>query len=120
MPHTKGPWTTDAMAQTVRAANDQMTVCDLRGWGYLTGEGGLNLPEDHAIAIQEANARLIAAAPDLLEVARLGFDLSAYTAAINFNGSPNTPEFLEELGERIEAFQNAANAAIQSATGSEA
>ena len=42
-----------------------MKICDVRGWGYLTGGGALGLPHDQALAIQEANARLIAAAPDL-------------------------------------------------------
>ncbi len=44
-----------------------MHVADVRGWGHLTGRGGgCAFSDDKAIAIQEANARLIAAAPDLL------------------------------------------------------
>jgi hypothetical protein len=44
-----------------------MHVAEVRGWGHLTGRGGgCAFPEDKAIAIQAANARLIAAAPDLL------------------------------------------------------
>ncbi len=54
------------MATYVFAGN--MMVCQIRGWGHLTGVGALNLPEDEAIAIQEANGKLIAAAPDLLAV----------------------------------------------------
>lgn len=44
-----------------------MKICDIRGWGHLTGSGALHLPEAEAIAIQEANGRLIAAAPELLD-----------------------------------------------------
>jgi hypothetical protein len=46
-----------------------MNICDIRGWGYLTGKGGLGLPEEEAKKIQEANAALIAAAPDGLAAA---------------------------------------------------
>jgi hypothetical protein len=47
--------------------NGPMHVADVRGWGHLTGRGGgCAFPEDKAIAIQEANARLIATAPELL------------------------------------------------------
>lgn len=31
----------------------------IRGWGYLTGVGGLNLPDDEAIAIQDDLAKYI-------------------------------------------------------------
>ncbi len=43
-----------------------MHVADVRGWGHLTGSGSLALAEHQAVAIQNANARLIAAAPELL------------------------------------------------------
>ena len=72
-PHTPGPWRVTPIAIAVFA--DQMKICDIRGWGYLTGVGGLRLREDQAIAIQEANANLIAAAPELLEaLARIAAD----------------------------------------------
>jgi hypothetical protein len=52
----------------VLAADGRMKVCDIRGWGYLTGKGGgLALQNSEAEAIQLANARLIAAAPELYE-----------------------------------------------------
>lgn len=40
-------------------------VAQIRGWGHLQYLG-----EEKAIAIQEANARLIAAAPDLLSACK--------------------------------------------------
>ncbi len=64
---TAGPWVdVGDRGWEVRAANVQMRVCDIRGWGYLTGKGSLGLSDDEAIGIQKANARLIAAAPDLV------------------------------------------------------
>ena len=66
--HTRGPW--EANGDTVYAKDSGMRVCDIRGWGYLTGKGvgALGLPDDQAFGIQLANARLIAAAPELLSV----------------------------------------------------
>jgi hypothetical protein len=62
---TPGPWTAQGNGREVRAGDGQMKVCDIRGWGYLTGKGcALALPDDQAIEIQKANERLIAAAPD--------------------------------------------------------
>lgn len=65
---TPGPWRTgDKFKAKVFAERPEglMTVCDIRGWGFLTGVGGLHLPEKEAIAIQDANCHLIVAAPDL-------------------------------------------------------
>lgn len=42
-----------------------MHVADVRGWGYLTGQGAANLGREEADKIFQANARLIAAAPEL-------------------------------------------------------
>ena len=71
--HTPGPWEvlegTD-MIFTVGSpyGNGPMHVADVRGWGHMTGRGGgLAWSDDKALAVQLANARLIAAAPDLLE-----------------------------------------------------
>jgi len=67
MSHTPGPWTysNDMGCPMVWAGS--MRICDVRGWGHLTGAGALNLPEEKAAAIQDANGRLITAAPDLLQ-----------------------------------------------------
>ena len=70
--HFKGPWKVGYRAMDVLAPSAKggdTKVCDIRAWGYLTGKGAgaLGLTDDEAVAIQTANARLIAAAPDMLE-----------------------------------------------------
>lgn len=71
--HTPGPWhVAKGSGGYVFTDGDpygcgQMHVAQVRGWGHLTGKGGgCAFDDDKAIAIQDANARLIAAAPDLL------------------------------------------------------
>lgn len=39
--------------------NYDTVLIDIRGWGYLTGTGGLNLPEEEAINIQDTLAEYI-------------------------------------------------------------
>jgi hypothetical protein len=67
--HTPGPWRADDFGLIVWGP-DNFHVADIRGWGRLTGESAMRLPAAEAQAIQEANAHLIAAAPDLLELAK--------------------------------------------------
>ena len=69
--HMPGPWKVGYRAMDVVAPSKKggdAKVCDIRGWGYLTGkgEGALGLSDREGYAIQRANAALIAAAPDLL------------------------------------------------------
>lgn len=53
--HTKGPWVIDGAEDGI-FAKDDLKVCSMYRGGILQADGE-----------QEANARLIAAAPDLLE-----------------------------------------------------
>lgn len=72
---TPAPWQAEMHGQNVLACDQQMMICNVRGWGYLTGTGGLNLPEAEAVKIQDANVRLIAAAPSLYEAVRVALSL---------------------------------------------
>lgn len=70
--HTPGPWVIEAFGSPRVLATDEKgswPICDIRGWGHLTGKGhgALGLDNETAAAIQDANARLIAAAPALLK-----------------------------------------------------
>lgn len=70
MSFTPGPWESETEYEcAVYAHNHQMKIADIRGWGYLTGkgQGGLGLSSAEASKIQNANARLIAAAPEMFE-----------------------------------------------------
>ena len=62
---SKGKWTDDDMGTYVFAHGYDMMICKIRGWGYLKNSG---LSDDEAIEVQKANARLIAAAPELYEL----------------------------------------------------
>jgi hypothetical protein len=66
--HTPGPWRVDDFGKIMIFAGE-MRICDIRGWGHLTG--GLRLSEEGAAAIQDANANLIATAPKMLDALRL-------------------------------------------------
>jgi hypothetical protein len=79
--HTPGEWTYFAPTQSVYSVgprhgvtNHEMHIADIRGHGYLTGGCAGKMDGDVAAAIQDANGRLIAAAPDLLEACNAALD----------------------------------------------
>ena len=103
--HTPGPWhvgeapyETGIIYSEPDRTGGPMKVAECRGWGHLTGGGALGLPSDQAAQIQDANARLIAAAPQLLRACLMA---------------------REELcfGGDYEAAKRVVNAAITKATG---
>lgn len=68
--HTKGPWTTDLQTQRFsdgpnNVYADGKHVCEVTG-----AKGTRNTPRGVTTAECEANAKLIAAAPDLLAIAK--------------------------------------------------
>lgn len=54
----KLPLHVDRLACFIYDADNHMIV-EIRGWGHLTGTGGLNLGEDEAESVQKARAALI-------------------------------------------------------------
>jgi hypothetical protein len=60
--HTPGPWEFDGTSYIWADMSSGKMIAQIRGWGWLQKKG-----EEAAIAEQEANAHLIAAAPELLE-----------------------------------------------------
>lgn len=92
--HTHGPWTVGYQAMDIWAtdAKGPFKLCDIRAWGHLTGKGhgALGLPPDEAVAIQTANACLIAAAPDMLNALKAALPILRTGAGI-----PSARERLE-------------------------
>lgn len=109
---TKGPWQAEMHGQNVLACDGQMMICNVRGWGYLTGVGALNLPDEQSAAIQDANVRLIAAAPALYEALK----------AVVIMASKGQPRKLDEAltwRENDEKARAMADAALALAEGKE-
>jgi hypothetical protein len=65
---TPGPWEYQEATGWIVAPNPygkgSMHIADVRGWGHLTGHGhgACGMSEEQAVAIQEANGRLLASA----------------------------------------------------------
>lgn len=57
----KPPFKYDPHGQMIWDSNNEMFLM-LRGWGYLTGTGGLNLPDSEAAEIQDMLGEMIAKA----------------------------------------------------------
>lgn len=68
--HTPGPWKYHSAGVMVMDSEGQMSIADIRGWGTLEKQYG----EQKAMQIQDANGRLIAAAPELLVACQLLFE----------------------------------------------
>lgn len=100
--HTPGPWNVlEPVGTWISTTGDpyghgRMHVADVRGWGHLTGSGSCALAEDAAIAIQAANANLIAAAPDLLKMVHL---LGGNLLCVKRTG--NTEDFMQHIAEIV-------------------
>lgn len=61
----KGRWYADDCGRYIFTKGENIPIAEIRGWGYLTGSLGLS--DDEAYKIQKANARLIAASPEMYD-----------------------------------------------------
>lgn len=64
---TEGPWKYDSGGMTVMSGDGQMSIADIRGFGYLSSRLGTH----KAVAIMDANGRAITALPELLKACEL-------------------------------------------------
>ena len=90
---TQGKWKADDFAIYIFSEDEKMTIAQIRGWGYLTGKGsgGMGLSDEEAYSIQEANARLIAAAPEMYEL------LQDAAEELTFVESESSEELIEKI-----------------------
>lgn len=98
---TPGPWVVGYKSLTVGIPENAKIggfekLFDVRGWGYFTGlgHGALRMSAEDAIAIQDANAHLIAAAPELYEASE-PFDELATQQAVD------SPEWRDSDSVRV-------------------
>ena len=61
---TAGTWHSDEYGCFVFAHGTDMIVCEMRGMGWFRSKG---ITDEEALSIQAANARLIAAAPEMYD-----------------------------------------------------
>ena len=94
---TKGKWTADDMGEYVFAHGYDMMICQMRGWGYLKAQG---LSDYEAIEVQKANARLIAAAPEMFELLKVC--AKTETPSTYIQAFLNLKDKARELLERID------------------
>ena len=123
----KPPFRYNPDTQWIEDSNGQRLL-EIRGWGYLTGRGhgGLGMDGDKAASIQdaigqrvaelmnvdqEANSRLIVAAPDMLAALRLLVD------AIGPAGWDSLPATCAGGYDQVNAAADAAQKAIDKAEG---
>ena len=115
MSHTPGPWSYENEGQTVYVGDqiEGQWIAQVRGWGWLqklkNGE-----------AVQDANGRLIAAAPELLEALRMWMEIHDKPAGFIGKFGKSLDAAIESQQLKIDAAADAARAAIAKATGGDA
>lgn len=103
--HTPGPWTID---------NDRSTVC-MAGQRVIVGPAPDGAPRE----VEIANARLIAAAPELLAALRqvaMFYRVAVFGSLAILADSPAMADAVKMASDQISALQKAAIAAIAKVT----
>ena len=100
---TPGKWEADEEGVYVftRTPYNLEIVAEMRGWSYLTGSGEaeLNLSAEEAIEVQKANARLIAAAPEMYNLLKEELiPTSDYGGILSFSREAKVKELLARIG----------------------
>ena len=98
---TKGEWVADDMGEYVFAHGFNMMICQIRGWAYLKAQG---LSSDEAIDVQKANARLIAAAPEMYEMLKVW--TRAYTEPMRMDAWKKALELLARIDGNMKGGEN--------------
>ena len=91
---TKGKWTADDMGEYVFAHGFDMMICQMRGWAYLKAQG---LSDEEAIEVQKANARLIAAAPEMYEVLKEVLNAPDFAYGMGFSFCRQVDDILARI-----------------------
>ena len=96
---TKGKWTADDMGEYVFAHGFDMMICQMRGWAYLKAQG---LSDDEAIEVQKANARLIAAAPEMYELLKEVLNAPDFAYGMGFSFCRQVDDILARIDGKEE------------------
>ena len=96
---TKGKWTADDMGEYVFAHGFDMMICQMRGWAYLKAQG---LSDEEAIEVQKANARLIAAAPEMYEVLKEVLNAPDFAYGMGFSFCRQVDDILARIDGKEE------------------
>ena len=96
---TKGKWTADDMGEYVFAHGFDMMICQMRGWAYLKAQG---LSDYEAIEVQKANARLIAAAPEMYELLKKVLNAPDFAYGMGFSFCRQVDDILARIDGKEE------------------
>lgn len=82
-----GPWVYDGVAYIQDAEGNNVAM--VRGWGHLTGKGGLGLSDSEAVVIQNTNGLRLAAVDELISL------LGRYTYCDKVNSNTDNALYRE-------------------------
>lgn len=103
--HDKGSWHADEIAAIVWGGPDTINdgrICDIRGWGHLTGRGALSLTPEEAAATQEARMAFIAHART--DVPALVVEVERLRAALDAERKAMTNSLAEEIDAMVRSL----------------
>lgn len=93
--HTAGPWRIHRHAATAVEGSNGMVVANCGGWSTTERDGAEVMSE------QEANAKLVAAAPELLDALRMLYEETADYIRINNLGDVHHNHSMQSARDAI-------------------